>query len=131
RIERKAVLSLADMANPRTAADQALRLGRGLEHDLDRRRDGLEGPDRGHRRVDRALLDEPVLDDLLAGLGGLEDGARAVHAGEVPAAARAIVVGRDDELHRVAERLSLEAQIDDAARLGVRQPALRRVARRL
>src|SRR6516162_3804515 len=86
RVEIEAVLPFADMANARAGAGEALRFGRGLERHLDRRRDGHEGPDRRHRRVHRLLGDQPVLDDLLIGLGGLEDDARAVQTGEVAAA---------------------------------------------
>src|SRR5262245_24901074 len=131
RVELEAVLPLADVADARAGSGEALRVGRGLEDHLDRRRDGHEGPDRRDGRIHRLLGDQPVLDDLLVGLGGLEDDLRAVHTREVAAAAGAIVVGRDDELHRVGHRLAVEREIDDPSCLCIGDSPLRRVARRL
>ena len=132
RVERKAVLPLADVADARAGADEAPRLGRRLEHDL-RPAAAMGTKDQigvTAASTVRCAISQSLMISWLVSVA-LEDDVRAVHAGEAAAAARPVVVGRDDELHGVGHRLPLEAQVDDAPRLRVGEAPLRRVARRL
>ena len=76
-------------------------------------------------------LDDVAHEHVAVGVRRLEDDRRAVAAGKISAAARAVGIGHDQKLLFRIDRRAVEFEIEDAVQLGMDERAVGVVARGL
>ena len=105
--------------------------GRGQKRRHDIARPRREAPIAVGLGLDMLGLDDIADQGVAIGVGRFEHDGRAVAARKIAAAGGAIIVGDDDELPFLVDRLALELKIEDATRVGLDELAVLVVTRGL